>query len=270
MRTVLRYTNRKCREVRRTLSTPQNYHDFSMQEFKAALAVILRAGSDRNNFTELQNLWDVGDSKPFYTAVMSLNRFKCFLICVRFDNGHTPEQRKINNKFAAISKIWGLFLGSIQRVYVPNDCITVDEGYRGRIPGTTYMPSKPRKYGLKIFWGCKSSTGYALNAIANGGKEGGQVHRNLGQDIVLRLLEPYYGTGRDVCTDNFFTSYNLAKLLLEKSLTIFGTIRNHRREIPHSLNNRMEFYSSTFLYNHDDGVCLVAYQAKINKSQLCC
>ena len=161
-----------------------------------------------------------------------------------------------------------LFLGSIQRVCVSADCITVDKQlveYRGRIRGRTYMPSKPRKYGLKIFWACESSTGYALNAIAYGGKEGDQIHQNLGQDIVLRLLEPYYGTERDVCTDNFFTSYNLAKLLLEKSLTIFGSIRNHRREIPHSLNNRIELYSSTFLYNHDDGVCLVAYQAKRNK-----
>ena len=138
-------------------------------------------------------------------------------------------------------------------------------GYRGRIPGRTYMPSKPRKYGLKIFWVCESITGYTLNAIAYGGKEGDQVHRNLDHDIVLRLLEPYYGTGRDVCTDNFFTSYNLAKLLLEKILTIFGTIKNHCRSIPHFLNNRMELYSSTFLYNHDDGVCLVAYQAKRNK-----
>ena len=33
MRTVLRYTNRKCREFRRTLPTPQNYYDFSMEEF---------------------------------------------------------------------------------------------------------------------------------------------------------------------------------------------------------------------------------------------
>ena len=83
---------------------------------------------------------------------------------------------------------------------------------------------------------------------------------------MLRLLESYYGTGRDVCTDNFFTSYNLAKLLLEKSLPMFGTIRNHRREIPHSLNSKMELYTSTFLYNYDDGVCLVAYQAKRNKN----
>ena len=199
---------------------------------------------------------------------MSLNRFKCFLRCVRFDNWHTLEQRKINDKFAAISEIWGLFLGSIQRVYLPDDCITVDEqlvGYRGRIPGRTYMPSKPRKYELKIFCACESSIGYALNAIAYGGKEGDQIHRNLGQDIVLRFLEPYYETGRDVCTDNFFTSYDLAKLLPEKCLTIFGTIRNHRREMSHSLNNRMELYSSTFLYNHHDDVCLVAYQPKRNK-----
>ena len=65
MQTVLRYTNRKCREVRRTLSTPQNYHDFSMEKFKFALAVILRAGNDRDNFTKLQNLWHVGDSNLF-------------------------------------------------------------------------------------------------------------------------------------------------------------------------------------------------------------
>ena len=143
MRTVLRYTNRKCREVRRILSTSQNYHDFSMEKFKAALAVILLAGSDRDNFTELQTLWDVGDSNLFYRAVVSLNRFKCFLRYIRFDNWHTREQRKLNDKFAAISEIWGLFVGSIQPVYVREDCITVDEQlveYRGRILGRTYMP----------------------------------------------------------------------------------------------------------------------------------
>ena len=56
MQTVLKYTNRKCREVRRTLCTLQNYHDFSVEEFKAVLAVILRTGSDRDNFMDLQNL----------------------------------------------------------------------------------------------------------------------------------------------------------------------------------------------------------------------
>ena len=45
-------------------------------------------------------------------------------------------------------------------------------------------------------------------------------------------------------------------------------MRAHRREIPTTLNNRIELYSSSvFLYNHEDGVCLVAYQAKRNKKK---
>ena len=82
---------------------------------------------------------------------------------------------------------------------------------------------------------------------------------------MLRLLKLYYETERVVCIDNFFTSYNLAKLLIENNLSTLGTIQTHHREITNSLSNRMGLYSSKFLYNHDDGVYLVAYQAEKNK-----
>ena len=267
--TVLMHTNRKAREIRRTLSRMQPFKTFSTDELKAGLAIILRAGSDRDNFAELDNLWQPEDSKPFYRAVMSLVRFKFLLRCLRFDNWHTREERKVHNKFVAVAEIWDIFLINLRRAYIPDDCITVDKqlvGYRGRIPSKTYIPSKPRKYGLKIFWACESSSGYALNDIPYGVKEGDQVHRNLAQDIVMRLLEPYFGTGRDLCTDNFFTSYDLAKQLLQENLTLLGTIRRHRREVPGSLNRKMEIYSSKFLFNHMNGICLVAYQAKKNKN----
>ena len=84
---------RKVRELCRTLSNPQNHHDFSMDEFQAGLAIFFRAGSDRDNFTELENRWLMGDSEPFYRAVMLLNRFKCFFRCIRFDIWHTREQQ---------------------------------------------------------------------------------------------------------------------------------------------------------------------------------
>ena len=77
----------------------------------------------------------------------------------------------------------------------------------------TYMPSKPRKYKLKIFWVCESSTGYDVNAIAYGGKEGDQVRKNLSQDIALKLLKPYY----ELLLPCNTLSYDLAKLLLEKN-----------------------------------------------------
>ena len=56
LRTAIRYTNRTIREFRRTLPRQQNYDDFSMVEFQSRLATFLRASSDRDNFTELENL----------------------------------------------------------------------------------------------------------------------------------------------------------------------------------------------------------------------
>ena len=154
LRIVTMHTNRKAREIRRTLSTLQPFKTFYMDELKAGLAIILRAGSDRDSFTKLDNLWQPEDSKPFDRAVMSLVRFKFLLRCLRFDNWHTREERKVHNKFAAVAEIWDIFLINMRRAYIPDDCITVDEKlvrYRGRIPDRTYIPSKPRKYGLKIF-----------------------------------------------------------------------------------------------------------------------
>ena len=89
-----------------------------------------------------------------------------------------------------------------------------------------------KKYGLKIFWACKYNTGYGLNAIAYGGKESNRVHHNLTQDIVLKVVEPWYGTGKDICTDNCFTSCTLANQLLQENLTLLRTVCRHRRKVP--------------------------------------
>ena len=189
------------------------------------------------------------------------------LRCIRFDNWHTREQRKIEEKFAAVSEIWEIFLRNARRIYIPGKGITVDKqlvGHRGRIPGRTYIPFKPRKYGLKIFWACESNTGYRLNAIAYDGKEVNRVHHNFAQDIVLKVVETWYGTGRDICTDNYFTSYTLANQLLQQNLTLLGTVRRHRRVILLVLQQKDELYRSKFVFIYGDRICLVAYQAKRN------
>ena len=154
LQTVLMHTYRKAREIRRTLSTLQPFKTFSMDELKTGLAIILRVESERDKFTELDKLWQPEDSKPFYRAVMFLVRCKVLLRCLRFDNWHTREERKVHNKCAAVSEIWNIFVINLRRAYISDDCITADEqlvGYRGRILGRINIPSKPRKYGLKMF-----------------------------------------------------------------------------------------------------------------------
>ena len=155
LRTVLMRTNRKAREIRITLSRLQPFKTFSMDELKADLAIILRAGSDRDNFTKLDNLWQPEDSKPFSRAIMSLVHLKFFLRCLRLNNWYTREERKVHNKFAAVAETWDIFLINLRRANISDDCIIVDKqlvGYRGKILGRNHIPSKSRKYRLKIFW----------------------------------------------------------------------------------------------------------------------
>ena len=82
-------------------------------------------------------------------------------------------------------------------MHVPKAYLTVDEellGYRDQIPGLTYIPSKPQKYGLKIFGLAEAASGFALNAKLHIGRENNSVHRNLGCDVVMELRAPYYKT----------------------------------------------------------------------------
>ena len=149
LRTILIHTDKKLLEIRRSLHVRYPTTLFSMEELKAELTIILRAGRDKDNFSNLE-----GFSKPFYRTVMSLNRFKLLLWCLRFDKWYTYDERKLVYKFAAVCKTRNIFLQNARGVYIPRKCITVNEqlvGYRDRIAGRAYMPSKPRKYGLKIF-----------------------------------------------------------------------------------------------------------------------
>ena len=59
-----------------------------------------------------------------------------------------------NDRLAAINEVWNKLVSNLRRFYVREDALTVGEqlvGYRGMIPGRTYIPSKLRKYGVKIF-----------------------------------------------------------------------------------------------------------------------
>ena len=214
LRVILRHTNRKCQDVFRVRR--QNIHLFSYEEFLACLGVHIRLGADRDNFTSLEDIWSVQNGRPFYRAVISRDRFKTFLSVVRFDNYRTRSQRLTTDRLAAISEIWDPFIQGLRRLYVPSFVLTVDEqllGYRGRVPGRTYMPAKPRKYGLKIFWLCEAGTGFALNGcIYTDRGANDPVHCNLGEDIVTELATPYFESNREIVADIF--SPRIASLFL--------------------------------------------------------
>ena len=76
-----------------------------------------------------------------------------------------------------------------------------------------------------------------------------------------------YGSGRNVTTDNLFTSYNLAQFLLTKQLTLLGTVQKNHNEVPPELmpSKRAE-YESPFVFTKHTS--MVSYAPKKNKTVL--
>ncbi|XP_051922662.1 piggyBac transposable element-derived protein 4-like [Hippocampus zosterae] len=129
------------------------------------------------------------------------------------------------------------------------------------------MPSKLAKYGLKIFWVCDARIPYAINGIVYTGRQPGEdVQKNLGENIVQQLCGRFRNTGRNITMDNFFTSVPLAQHLLEKELTIVGTLCQNKPDIPTlmKLSKSREVYSTEFGFN--DSLTMVSYDRKIGKA----
>ena len=212
---IVRETNRKARDVRheRKLSPNSVNKKFTSQEVEVGLAIMIRDVLDRDNFTDLHCLWNFIDSRPFYRVTMALNRFKFLLRCMRFDNYRNRPARQEKDRLAAIREVWEIFNSNLRNIYNRNEALTMDEqlvGYRGKIPGRTYMPTKPRKYGVKFFRLCEATTGLALKSMVYSGRESDSVpHRNLADDVVMKLCSVYFDTGRDIYVDRFFTSHGL-------------------------------------------------------------
>lgn len=104
--------------------------------------------------------------------------------------------------------------------------------FRGRFKARKYMPKKPARYGIKVWQLVDSETRYLLNFDIYLGKEGNEAMKGLAEKVVLELTRPINQTGRNVTTDNYFTSKSLATKLWDNELTLVGTIRNNRKELP--------------------------------------
>jgi len=133
-------------------------------------------------------------------------------------------------------------LARLRIYYTPGGSLTVGEQLipiRGRCNFRQYIPSKPGKYVLKIFWCCDSDTAYALNGEAYLGRQpqAATAARNTNRilNLVKRLVHPWVNTGRNITTNNYFTSTEPAEDLLGVKTNLVGTVRRNKKEIPRQL-----------------------------------
>ncbi|KAF5277530.1 hypothetical protein FQR65_LT15976 [Abscondita terminalis] len=274
-RIIIRETNRKANQVASTWnqehSTKQKqWKALTLKEFDAFVAIILYAGLTKSNTEPAKELWD-STHAPIFKAALSHDRFLSITKLIRFDNAYTRPQRLQTSKTAAIDDIWLMLQANLRGAYTPHSSLTVDEQlfpYRGRTRFTHYIPSKSAKYGIKVWWLCDSKYFYPLKGMIYGGKVPGRKREiNQGQKIVLDLVGNYLGVGRTVYADNFFSTLEVATLLMAQKTAFVVTVRANKTFIPPEfLRSPARPVLSSLFGFHNGNVSLCSYVPKKNKS----
>lgn len=248
-------------------NSKRKWKELDKIELDCFLGVLLKAGALRCRKESVHEIWTTEKSikRSFFVAALSRDRFCQISRYIRFDDKISRAQRKSIDKLAAIRDIWEDFVSNCRNCFEPFETVTVDEqlvGFRGRCPFRQFIKSKPARYGIKIWALADVYTSYLYNLQVYTGKQpGGLPEKNQGSRVVKDLAKPLFGSGRGLTTDNFFTSFHLANDLLEKNLTLLGTVRKSNRDTPNELKIRGQSEkSSRFAFTGE--ISMVSYVPK--------
>lgn len=243
-------------------------------EIKALIGLLILSGLCKSSHRKLKDLWD--ESRlgiAIFHKTMSYNRFSFLLRCLRFDDVNSREARKSTDRFAPIRNIYMQFNNHCGDNYNLNENFTIDEQllkFRGRCIFRQYIPSKPGRYGLKSFALCDAKTFYTYQSEPYLGQQPDGPYKVSYKpgDIVMRLCASILGSGRNLTCDNWYTSIPLAEELLKNKITMVGTLRKNKKEIPAAFVGQRDVGTSIFGFHYKLPLTLVSYCPKQKKNVL--
>ncbi len=222
-------------------SRMRQWHDTSVDEIKMFIGLLILQGVDSKCETAMYFSKRESISCPFYAKVISGRRFLLIMKCLHFaDNNqinNTPGA--VGRKLAKIKRLQDMLLGNFMRNYIPEKDISVDEsllGWKGRLSWVQYIPTKRKRFGMKYYELCESDSGYMWNFLVYTGKD--TIYNEKYNDlqatakIVFSLCDQLLHKGYCLYIDNFYTSPDLAKNLLERETDCIGTLRLNRKGVP--------------------------------------
>ncbi|XP_013771429.1 piggyBac transposable element-derived protein 4-like [Pundamilia nyererei] len=212
------------------LESTHGWRDMDCDELRAYVGLLILAGVYRSRHESSGSLWGDKCGRDIFRATMSHKRFHQIGGALCFDD---KLSRPRQDKLAAFRKVWDLWTHRLELLFNPGRDICVDEQlvpFRGRCKFKQYIPTKPARYGLKIWAVCDVETSYAWRLQVYTGKAGDRAEVNQGMRVALELTEGLQGNV--VTCDNFFTSFALAEELLKRKVALVGTIRKNKPELP--------------------------------------
>ena len=206
-------------------------------EINAFIGLHIIAGTFKAAHRKLEELWDDRNGHPIFRATMSCERFKQLKSAFRSDD---PLRRDRSDPAAPVRACIAMLNAALEDLYSPGPFLTVDEQlieFHGKVKFRRYIPTKPGKFGLLVYWLTDAQNSFPLKCLLHFGdgtltQEEKNASSSVPEAIVMHLTRPYLGRGRNVTADNYFVSSSLSQRLLESNTTLVGTLRNNKREVP--------------------------------------
>jgi len=210
-------------------AAPHDWRHATAAELYAFLGAHIFMGIDRLPRAEMY--WSAAFQHSRLASVFSRDRFKQLLRYFRVvpaPVGAAPRHpvphvralaEQLNRSFAAH--------------FTPTQHFALDEAmcaYKGRSAIKQYIPSKPHKWGYKIY--CLASENYLLHFEIYEGKEEDPSAEGATYDTVIRMTQPYQNQQLILFTDNWFTSPTLLNALQQRGIRLCGSVRSNRRDMP--------------------------------------
>ena len=162
---------------------------------KGFIGLCILAGVYKSNHEPVVSFWSEKEGRPIFSATMSRTRFTTILKYLRFDNRATRAERQATDKLTPFREFWIMFQAQLPKFYIPGTDLCVDEqlvASRGRVGFWQYIPSKPAKYDMKLWWCCDADTSYPLKGDVYLGRQPGEERDIVqGARVVKELVAPW-------------------------------------------------------------------------------
>ena len=272
-------TNCKLDSVREELGNKEDpsYKKTNKDEISALFGLLILSSIFKSSRESLTSLFSTGiTGRPIFRAIMSEKRCHVLIRALRFDDASTRQTRREDDPAAAISNLFNCFVSNCKKNYEIGACACIDETlipFRGRCPFKMYMPKKPSKYGIKMMCLTDAHNSYLHNAYLYVGKDSDGATLTAAEkklkkptQAVVRLSKELVGTNRNITCDNWFMSLEVADFLWQKNLTIVGTLKGNKPQIPKEFLPSKDRPVGSSIYGYTKECTLLSYVPKKSKS----
>ena len=244
---IVTYANQSINESIRRLK--QNKKDQKVchlietnhREIRAFIGLWYIRGLLNWTFHDIATAYSREYGHKIFNATMSMKRFRFLCANIRFDDITSRTEHFQHDRAAAVRLFFESFVTNCEKVMIPDAYLFINETLyptRVIVAFLQYNKNKSAKYGLLFRSINSAEMPYTNSSPLYTGKPPGESneHYLTSTDDIIRHLVSNLSDHvnlqcRNISCDRFYSSIDIANWLLEKKMTVVGTIKTNPKGV---------------------------------------